>query len=571
MAGNLERPRSGWAGVLRRIGLLFHTLRYLKPIQVYWRLWLRVYYPFIENRAVPMCRPRRNEWIVLSGRAPSMTGQHHFRFLNEDGELDAGRDGWNDPRREKLWLYNLHYFDDLNADGAGERVQWHRALVQRWIDENPVGVGNGWEPYPTSLRVVNWIKWALSGHQMEPVWQESLANQVRFLRRRLEFHLLGNHLFANAKALVFAGLYFLGDEANEWLLKGLEILAREVPEQVLPDGGHFERSPMYHAVILHDLLDLLNLTRTYGLLTRGEADATHATIPTKGWSDTALGMLHWYRVMSHPDGELSFFNDATLGIAPRLRDLEIYLNGIIGERESQVLGSFIHLRESGYVRASSGKAVVLLDIGQIGPDYLPGHAHADTLSFEMSLGGQRIMVNSGISRYGQGPERLRQRGTSAHNTVVVDGEDSSEVWGGFRVARRARPTQLAIEERPSRLTVNCAHDGYRRLSGRPVHWRTWIMCEKELEVRDRVEGGFSEAVAYFHVHPNIRVIRETKKSAGQLLLNARQIACWRVSGGRVCIEEASYHPGFGIDEPMQVIKVVFEGCETVLRLEWDRP
>ena len=83
--------------------------------------------------------------------------------------------------------------------------------------------------------------------------------QVRFLRKRLEIHLLGNHLFANAKALVFAGLYFTGNEADEWLGKGLAILEREVPEQVLRDGGHFERSPMHHGIILEDLLDLLNV------------------------------------------------------------------------------------------------------------------------------------------------------------------------------------------------------------------------------------------------------------------------------------------------------------------------
>ena len=81
--------------------------------------------------------------------------------------------------------------------------------------------------------------------------------------------------------------------------------------------------------------------------------------------------------------------------------------------------------------------MALLDVAPVGPDYLPGHAHADTLSFELSLFGQRVLVNSGTSQYEAGPERSRQRGTAAHNTVIVDGHDSSEVWAGFRVARRA--------------------------------------------------------------------------------------------------------------------------------------
>ena len=86
------------------------------------------------------------------------------------------------------------------------------------------------------------------------------------------------------------------------------------------------------------------------------------------------------------------------------------------------------------------------DVGEIGPDYRPGHAHADTLCFELSVFGQRLVVNSGTSEYGLGAERLRQRGTAAHSTVQIDGADSSEVWSGFRVARRARPLCRTLDE-----------------------------------------------------------------------------------------------------------------------------
>jgi uncharacterized heparinase superfamily protein len=97
-----------------------------------------------------------------------------------------------------------------------------------------------------------------------------------------------------------------------------------------------------------------------------------------------------------------------------------------------------HLSESGYVRFQKEDVVALLDVAPLGPDYLPGHGHADTLSFEMSLNGRRVLVDTGTSRYDECPGRLFQRGTAAHNTVVVDDADSSEVWGSFRVAHRAR-------------------------------------------------------------------------------------------------------------------------------------
>jgi len=171
--------------------------------------------------------------------------------------------GWDDPGTEKLWRYNQHYFDDLNAENSNQRVSWHQALLINWVTHNLPGQGTGWEPYPTSLRIVNWIKWALAGHHLPDVCVQSLAVQVRWLTKRLEKHLLGNHYFSNAKALVFAGLAFEGKEADAWLQKGLRIIELQLPEQVLSDGGNFERSPMYHSIFLEDMLDLINVAKVW--------------------------------------------------------------------------------------------------------------------------------------------------------------------------------------------------------------------------------------------------------------------------------------------------------------------
>ena len=106
-------------------------------------------------------------WRQPPLRPASMPGPARFRFLNEEHEVrDAA--GWNDPRREKLWLYQLHYFDDLVAEGAAGRTAWHAALIGRWIAENPPGQGNGWEPYPLARRIVNWAKWAWAGNALPP-------------------------------------------------------------------------------------------------------------------------------------------------------------------------------------------------------------------------------------------------------------------------------------------------------------------------------------------------------------------------------------------------------------------
>lgn len=496
-------------------------------------------------------------WVAAALRSPSLLGPDYMRFLNEERNVGAAT-AWNDAQCEKLWVYNLHYFDDLNARGFQERKAWHVGLITRWVRENPPGEGTGWEPYPTSLRIVNWIKWALQGNALREDWHHSLAVQIRWLSRRLEWHLLGNHLFANAKALVFAGVYFEGAEAEAWLVKGLRILERELPEQILPDGGQFERSTMYHALALEDVLDLINLFAAFPDVVLGQWHSLATVLP-----ETAGRMRRWLGAMCHPDGEIALFNDAALGIAPCRAELDAYAVRLGLGVASDWPDGLSPLPDSGYLRVQQKDYVALLDIAPIGPDYLPGHAHADTLSFELSLFGRRVFVNSGTSIYGTGPERLRQRGTAAHNTVTIDGADSSEVWGGFRVARRAKPFGLKIDERDGELAISCAQDGYQRLPGRPVHRRTWRFGDAWLAITDMIEGPFQEGIARYFLHPEVAL------QEGEQSLNVPGFAgriCWRVEGGLARIVPSTYHPEFGVSLPSHCIevKLLTDRCELVL-------
>jgi uncharacterized heparinase superfamily protein len=482
-----------------------------------------------------------------------------FRFLNQTQTLPA-KGGWNDAGIEKLWLYNLHYFDDLNASEAEGRIEWHQGLIGRWLKENPPALGNGWEPYPTSLRIVNWVKWLAGGNAAVPGMLESLALQAGWLAKRLEWHLLGNHLFANAKALVFAGLLFEGPEAAAWLRTGLKIIIRELPEQVLADGGNFERSPMYHAIFLEDVLDLMNAaTHWNGLVPDTQVSR---------WRDTARRMLGWMSDMTHPDGAIALFNDAAFGIAPEVAELQSYAQRLgieLGANPTDEGTKLVHYPDSGYVRLQTPAAVALLDVAPIGPDYLPGHAHADTLSFELSVYGQRVVVNGGTSRYGLGPERLRERGTAAHSTVEVAEQNSSEVWGGFRVARRAYPFDLQLQDKAGVLKVACSHDGYKRLPGAPVHRREWMMGASSLQLSDTVSGGTHTALARYILHPGVQ-FSAAGNNSWQLTLAGGQNLHVLVLAGNGHIEPASYAPEFGTVLPTQCL--VVELTQGQARVEW---
>jgi uncharacterized heparinase superfamily protein len=511
-------------------------------------------------------RPWPQPWRQPPLLAPTLVAPETFELLGERATLSDAA-SWNDPVRSKLWLYNLHYLDDLNAREFAQRAAAHVALVERWIADNPPGRGVGWEPYPLSLRIVNLVKWLDRQQTIAPHWLSSLATQAGALAQRLEFHLLGNHLFANAKALVFAGAFLDGPRADRWLQRGLALLDREIPEQFLPDGGHFERSPMYQATLAADLCDLTQLADVSGL------PALRARRP--GWAAVLARALRWLDAMTHPDGEIAFFNDAAIGIAPRPADLHGYAASLSVTGVEAPLHPFglRRLDASGYYRVDLPAAgAAIIDVAPLGPDYLPAHGHADTLAFELSLFGARVFVNSGTSLYGDDAERLRQRGTAAHNAVVVDGADSSEVWGSFRVARRARATLYEAAERDGRIVVDATHDGYRRLPGRNVHRRRFTFEPSALRIDDAIDGPFRSAVGHLHLHPAVAIETiDPIARAARLRLPGGHPLQLEVTGAALAARAATWHPRFGACVPTQVLEYLFERPAVAIALCWSAP
>jgi uncharacterized heparinase superfamily protein len=539
---------------LSELALYFHTIRHLRPIQIAARLWNYVHRPAADLRPAPRVRPATSTYVAPILRAQSLFAPATFRFLNLERRCASAAD-WHPADASRLWTYHLHYFDDLNAHDSLTRTAWHRQLLERWVVENPPGAADGWEPYPLSRRLVNWIKWCARGNVLPPGCETSMAVQARWLSRRLEYHILGNHLLANAKALVYAGLYFAGAEADHWYRRGLSIIDRQLREQVLADGGHFELSTMYHAVVLEDLLDMINLLRAYGRTPGGE------------WYATIARMRRWMLVMSHPDGDIAFFNDATFGTAATPIELEQYADRLgCGQSPPPDL-PIASLGESGYVRAVVGRAYLICDCAAVGPNYLPGHAHADTLSFELSLAGQRVFVNSGVSEYGNRAERQRQRGTAAHNTVIVNGLDSSEVWGAFRVARRARARLCRATPAEPAIIEGC-HDGYARLAGRNHHTRRWILDHDSLRIEDRISGDFDRAEARFHLHPAIEVRSNTREKI-ILCAGGRELASVSFEGAAaVEIQRGTWHPRFGVTAENTCISATFAQSSLTTHIDW---
>lgn len=505
--------------MISKLLLVVRTVRHLRFRQLYYRpirsLQARLALPPLSPARVNDDRIARMRAVMLEwgpddiasrvSRADDICGGR-FRFLGVARDLPSVP--WCDRPVSHLWSFNLHYFDyalDLAWAFYESRDPRYigrlQELVEDWerVARRP-GCPDAWNPYVVSVRLINWIYvLVLLGDSLDEDFRgrliDSLHQQAVFLSRRLEWHLLGNHLLKNLQALALAGICFEGHDARSWLEETSVRLWRELDEQVLPDGGHFERSPMYHAIVLGDLLELLLLRARCGL------ENPALVLDT---SRTMMKALAW---MCSSRGELRLFNDSAHGIAPsfaRLTSMATLLSGVQASADRQRWD----LSDTGYFGAREGKFELMLDWGPIGASYQPGHGHCDILSYELDFDDTEFVVDSGISGYEGDSFREYSRSTRAHNTVMIGGNEQSEIWGTFRVARRA-----TLGERRSPASAGAAgysfEGSYRPYGQRGTsHSRRFQLTSSHLQIVDRVKGAIgSSIVSFVHFHPDCQVDR----------------------------------------------------------------
>lgn len=542
---------------MKRLLLYARTLVHLRPGQVL---------ALIRKRALPsrtwvpqVQKLRVRPGVGLSPCVPHSQlpgGDHSFCFLNQEKSFPSGHIDWTSKDMPKLWRYHLHYFDYLFHAGRSHAANVH--VISDWIAKNSPGTGDGWEPYTLSMRIVNWIKFFLWNEvAVKEEWLQSLHKQALWLEKNVEYHILANHYLKNGVALFFAGVYFDGVDADRWLRKGREILRSELDEQFLPDGGHYERSPMYHALCVVDYLNVLNLMGGSKLTFIFE-ESSHF----KSRIDQALDFLH---NICLPDGDIPLFNDSGFRVAPPPADILAYANKICSYKRPLTANGLTvkEMPHTGYYVLRDGADMMVIDCGAVGPDYQPGHAHADTLSFELAVNGERVIVDSGVYDYEPGPRRIYARSTRAHNTVQIDGKNQSEVWGVFRVARRAYPFCASLKSDGSgHATFEGAHDGYARLSGKLVHTRGIdYISPGEWTVRDTVDGSGTHTVeSCLHIHPAYRVdivgrSAEVRNRMGHLILIITPAL-----NTEIAIEQGWYFPEFGKELPNSTLVMTYRGA-----------
>lgn len=490
---------------MNKIFLLLETISFLKLSQVYYRVYF-----LIKNKFFKKIKYDSNyktiidlKWENNIYNSESYFGDKTFCFLNIKYSFSF-KIKWNYSKIDKLWLYNLNYFDYLNQKDIDKKAGLY--LIKDFI-KSYNKIIEGKESYPTSVRIINWIKFVSKNKINDNLVFKTLYEDSKRLFNNIEYHILGNHILENGFALFFASNLF---NDSSFLNISKNILTKQLNEQILNDGAHFELSPMYHNHILYRILDCIALQESNNKLLNKRL---LKFLKIK----TAL-MLSWVKNITYSNGDYPLLNDSIL-MDYSLLDIIHYAD------KFNISIKNIKLSDSGYRKWILKNTEIIIDIGKIGPDYIPAHAHADTFNFELNFNNKPVIVDPSISTYHNLEVRNKERSTEYHNTILIDNKNSSQVWSKFRVGSRAKVYVLEDSEN----IINVYHDGYRKI--KCFHNRSFLKKNNVFQVVDIINHETQhlfESNLHFHPQCNPIIINNNQIKVNNIIFHLSGYICPKI-------------------------------------------
>lgn len=470
-----------------------------------------------------------------------------FTFLNRELHL-SDQTRWEPKEADEFWITELHSFEwikHLQALNTGEALLKARELIEDWANKYGHFKKNIWAPYTLSRRQSAFLthaKWLLDG--ASPKFAEILTTlinrQANQLPKSIDWQGSGVVLFANIKALIYTGLCLPSRQST--FLESVALLKDQLQEQIFKDGCHIERSPFYHAKILLDLLDM------HAIMLK--ASQTPPPQLDEAIDKMALA-LAFFR---HLDGNLALFNDGATCIEGLEIDDLLKRCGLSDTIPSE-------LPYGGFVRLHRGQMCLIMNAGTAAKDAPDTFAHADTLSFELSIGHEKVIMNSGSFSYLPKWRSVFRR-TAAHNSITLNHDNTSELLAPFQLGRRTKKVTYSLKDVETMgIGVEAQDDSWRFKKAK--HTRRIFMNDAGTDIRaeDVVSSSKEQLVhSYFHLHPDVTYQIKNKKVA---ILETGQ--GWklefRVSGGYLYDSDSLYAPVFGVKKDRRAL---------VVRANWEK-
>ncbi|MCC7427434.1 MAG: heparinase II/III family protein [Alphaproteobacteria bacterium] len=485
--------------------------------------------------------------------------QRGARLLKGDfsvgGAVRPLKDGeWLPVGAPSPWLAALHSFTwlrDLRALGTDAARMRARALVADWVAAAPREALVS-RPDVVGARIAAWLGHfdfvaASAEDEFRARLMQSLAQQAHELAQRLPAEEMDGRALTAIKGLIVAGVALGGQDAL--ISRALKFLGPEIDRQILPDGGHIERSP---AALLQALQDLIEC--------RVQLIAAQRT-PPEVLMTAIERMAPILRMMRHGDGGLALFN-GSLEENPQLIELVLSQS----QSRARVPSSAAHF---GFQRLQAGRTMLLVDAGPPPPTGLDRLSHAGTLAIELSVGRDRMIVNCGASP-GAGSEwRDALRATAAHSSLVVNNVNSSQLLEGGGLGRRPEKVGQQRHDLAGATWLDLSHDGYRRSFEGLVHHRRLYLAESgdDLRGEDAIEGGPADTpfVVRFHLHPTVKA--SLVQDGVAVLLRLPTAGGWkfRAEGARLSLEESIY---LGGGEPRRTEQIVLSVAGGTSSVKW---
>ena len=539
----------------RRARLWYHTLRPLAPAQLFWRMRRQMGSAW-EGPPRPVAVPAAHRIPLELFACHELTRTDDARWLESlrTGEVSLlgqnvqcmdGRNEWNwqldrppvaCPSR--LWAMRWHAWEFAPAwcrrqhlDALASALASWIAAAQRWT---PFARSIIWHPHVISHRLIHW---AYADNAMDlgfsAAGRASARQQAGWLASHLEYDVRGNHLLRNCRALLVASYWLNTPEARRWRARVLALLPGLIRRQLLNDGGHYERSPMYHLTVLEDITECIGMLRYHN----------DAMPLCQEWMDRLCGMRQFAAAMTCGDGKMALLNDSALNYGPGVSEMLLW-SGRKLTKWGRVVEDTVPRRhffpDSGYGIVQDEHWRVIVDGGALGPREQPAHAHCDLGAIVASWNDIRVLEDTGVYEYQRGARRHYCRSTAAHNTVVIDGHEQGEFWGEFRLGRRARPRAMHSEgNRHGQVSYT--------LPQKFTHTRTVKLQDSSLFVEDTIQGnGHCQLAIHWHLGPGFQA--ESPHQPGiwvhpQLKLRMELPAGWEFQN-----TQSPYFPEFGREQ-----------------------